>query len=81
MAIALTMAAFVWNEKHPREYRNGFNTFVQGLLWIKVIGLLKVVNKDMSAFILALLEILHDVKNFMVVLVVIIFMFGDMFHL
>lgn len=81
MAIAMTMAAFCWNEQHQGEYRNGFNAFVQGLLWIKVIGLLKVVNKDMSAFILALLEILYDVKKFLVVLVVIIFMFGDMFHL
>lgn len=36
---------------------------------MKVIGLLKVVNKDMSAFILALIEILYDVKNFMIVLV------------
>lgn len=35
----------------------------------------------MSTFILALLEILSDIKYFLVVLVVVIFMFGDMFHL
>ena len=38
----------------------------------------QVVNKDMSTFILALLEILQDIKYFLVVLVVVIFMFGDM---
>ena len=32
----------------------------------------------MSTFILALLEILQDIKYFLVVLVVVIFMFGDM---
>ena len=81
MAISLTMAAFIWNDAHPGEYRNGFNSFVVGLLWIKVLGLLKIVNKDMSSFILALLEILSDTKYFMIVLIVVIFMFGDMFHL
>eukprot|EP00977_Amphora_coffeiformis_P015177 scaffold4442_cov125-Amphora_coffeaeformis.AAC.8 len=74
LSIAMTMAAFIYNEKNPGTYRNGFNAFVQGvsltnrnmfaralinnrltfrnhalqLLWMKVIGLLKVVNKDMS---------------------------------
>lgn len=106
MAIILTMAAFLWNTKHPGVYRNGFNAFVVGLLWMKVVSFLKVgesavarhillespnlsqcpflsfslqvVNKDMSTFILALLEILQDIKYFLVVLVVVIFMFGDM---
>lgn len=75
------MAAFIWTERHPGEVRHGFNAFVMGLLWIKVLGLLKIVNKDMSSFILALLEILSDIKNFLLVLMVVIFMFGDMFHM
>ena len=41
MAIILTMAAFVWNSKNPGSYRNGFNAFVVGLLWMKVVGFLK----------------------------------------
>ena len=42
MAIILTMAAFAWNTKNPGTYRNGFNAFVVGLLWMKVVGFLKV---------------------------------------
>jgi len=33
-------------------------------------------ERHIPALILALLEIFHDVRNFMVVLVVVIFMFG-----
>lgn len=44
MAIILTMTAFVWNSKNPGSYRNGFNAFVVGLLWMKVVGFLKASN-------------------------------------
>lgn len=67
-AICMTTAAFIWNERNPGEYRNGVNAFVIGLLWMKVLGILKVVNKDMSTFILALIEILNDIRNFLFVL-------------
>jgi hypothetical protein len=40
-----------------------------------------VVNKQMSTFILALFEILHDIRYFAAVLVVILLMFGDMMHI
>lgn len=79
-AIVLTMVAYVWNEANE-DFLNGLNTFVVGLLWIKVIGLLKVVNKDMSTFVLSLIEILGDIRNFMLVLLVVVFMFGDMLHI
>ena len=81
VAIILTLTATVWNDNHPFEYRQGFNAFVLGLLWIKVLGFLKVINRDMSTFILALIQILSDLKNFGVVLLVIIFMFGDMMNI
>ena len=81
LAIFLTMAAFLWHERNPGRALNGFNAFVLGLLWIKVLGLLKIVNEHMSSFILALLEILSDLRIFIIVLLVFIFMFGDMFHL
>jgi len=48
-----------------------------GLLWIKVLAFLKVVNKDMAVFILALIQILCDLRYFAVVLVVIIIMVCD----
>ena len=40
--IFLTMVAFTSHEKQPGTYRNGFNALVVGLLWIKVVGFLKV---------------------------------------
>ena len=40
-AITLTMAAVVYNDNNPSDYRNGFNAFVLGLLWLKVLGFLK----------------------------------------
>jgi Ion transport protein len=81
IAIILTLTAVVWDDKHPDEYRPGFNSFVLGLLWIKVLGFLKVVNREMSTFILALIQILGDMRYFMLVLLVILFMFGDMMHI
>ena len=66
---------------HDGISRNGLNAFVVGLLWIKVLAFLKVVNKDMATFILALSQILYDMRFFLFVLSVCVFMFGDMFHI
>ena len=52
MAIILTMAAFVWNTKNPGTYRNGFNSFVVGLLWMKVVSFLKVCGPVIACFLL-----------------------------
>jgi hypothetical protein len=41
LAIILTMVAVVWHDNHPDQYRQGFNAFVLGLLWMKVLGFLK----------------------------------------
>jgi len=71
----------VWNDNNLGQHRQGFDAFVVGLLWVKVLGFLKVVNKDMSTFILALMQILRDLRYFAVVFAVIIFMFGDMMHI
>jgi hypothetical protein len=40
LAIILTMVAVLWHDNHPDEYRQGFNAFVLGLLWMKVLGFL-----------------------------------------
>jgi hypothetical protein len=80
-AIVLTLVATALHQKSPNEYLNGLNAFVVGLLWIKVLGFLKVVNRQMSTFIVALSQILYDIRLFMVVLLVCISMFGDMFHI
>jgi hypothetical protein len=39
--IIVTMGAIVWNYNHPDVYQQGLNSFVIGLLWMKVLGFLK----------------------------------------
>jgi hypothetical protein len=39
--IFITMGAVVWNHNHPDVYQQGLNSFVIGLLWMKVLGFLK----------------------------------------
>ena len=75
---SLTFFRCSWNDANPGKYLPGLNAFVIGLLWIKVLGFLKVVNKEMSTFILALIQILWDLRFFAIVLVIVIFMFADM---
>jgi hypothetical protein len=39
--VIATMGAIVWNHNHPDVYQQGLNSFVIGLLWVKVLGFLK----------------------------------------
>ena len=78
MSILLTLTAISYNESHPDDFRNGFNAFVVGLLWLKVLGFLKVANRHMSTFIMAVFQILLDLKYFAVVLIVVVCQMGDM---
>ncbi|KAL7568642.1 hypothetical protein ACA910_022740 [Epithemia clementina (nom. ined.)] len=82
-ATILTLWATIWhnNSGGAGVYHTGLNTLVAGILWLKVLGFLKVVNKEMSTFIIALSQILYDIRLFMVVLVVCVIMFGDMFFI
>lgn len=78
LTVILTLCAVSWNKRNPGEFRNGFNAVVVGLLWLKVLGILKVVNKHMSTFVMAVTKILRDLKYFAIVLFVVVFMVGDM---
>ena len=79
-AILLTLLTTLVNGSDDIS-RHGLNAFVVGLLWMKVLAFLKVVNKDMATFILALSQILYDIRFFVLVLAVCVLMFGDMFHI
>eukprot|EP00978_Attheya_sp_CCMP212_P019285 scaffold53842_cov84-Attheya_sp.AAC.1 len=81
LTTVLTIVAVLADQKNPETKENGLNALVIGLLWYKVLVFLKVANKQMSTFILALFQILKDLRSFAVVLVVVIFMFGDMFYI
>lgn len=78
LTVILTLCAVSWNKRNPGEFRSGFNAAVVGLLWLKVLGILKVVNKHMSTFVMAVTKILRDLKYFAIVLFVVVFMVGDM---
>ena len=66
---------------HDDRSQNGLNAFMVGLLRIKVLAFLKVVNMDMTMFILALSQILYDMHFFLFVLSLCVFLLGDMFHI
>ena len=53
------------------------STFVMGLLWMKVLAFLKIVNKQFATFILSLIRILASIRYFGVVLLIVLLMFGD----
>jgi len=57
-----------------------FNALVLIMLWMKVLSFLKAINLEMATFILALVQILIDIRSFAFVLLVIIMMFGDAMH-
>lgn len=67
-----------WRRAEPKDALPGLDAFVVGLLWVKVLTFLKVVNKQMATFILAVIQILLDLRYFAVVMIVVIFMFADM---
>ena len=53
------------------------SALVVGLLWIKVLGFLQVINKQMATFISSLFGILSSIRYFGVVLLIVLLMFGD----
>lgn len=81
VTVITVLCVFIWNTHAPNELNGGWNAFVTGLLWIRVLGYLKVINQQMATFIMALTQILKDLRYFAVVLVVCIFMFGDMMQI
>ncbi|CAB9510775.1 Potassium ion channel Yvc1 [Seminavis robusta] len=76
----LTLIADLLRKERPERYEALLNALVLALLWIKVLGFLKFANKEMATFVLALIQIVKDIRFFIVVLFVVIFMFADMIH-
>ena len=76
----MTVIVIIWNLKHDNEYRGGMNAIITGLLWMRVLGFLKVLNKEMATFIMSLTYIIRDLRYFFVIIIVVVFMFGDMIN-
>lgn len=66
------------NQARWEDFRPGLDAIVLGMLWARLLGFLKVINKQMALFILSLNEILRDLIYFALVLLLVIFMFADM---
>lgn len=58
-----------------------FLALAQFLLWLKLLGFLKAVNMHLATFILSVLQIISDIRWFLLVLSIAILMFGDMIHI
>ena len=56
-----------------------FHAFAVGFLWLKVLGFLQVLNRKLATHILAMFEFIADVWQFILVFIVIVCGFGDMF--
>jgi len=54
-------------------------TITTGLLWIRLIGMLKSINVKMATFVMAIVQISKDIFWFMVILVVVVLCFAQMF--
>jgi hypothetical protein len=52
-----------------------------GSLWLKLLGLLRAVNAHLATFILAIQDIVRDIRWFLLVFAIAIFMFADMIHI
>mmetsp|Transcript_16673 Transcript_16673/g.22335 ORF Transcript_16673/g.22335 Transcript_16673/m.22335 type:complete len:831 (+) Transcript_16673:1-2493(+) len=57
-----------------------FFAVLTGLLWIKLLSFLKVMNPALATFVLAIGQVLNDVALMLVILAVVTFAFGDMFY-
>jgi Polycystin cation channel len=66
---------------HPDNSLGALSACVIAMLWIRVLSYLKVINEQMALFVAALGQILVDARFLGVVLLVLIFMFGDMMQI
>jgi hypothetical protein len=58
-----------------------FLALAMGSLWLKLLGLLRAVNAHLATFILAIQDIVRDIRWFLLVFAIAIFMFADMIHI
>mmetsp|Transcript_31874 Transcript_31874/g.48409 ORF Transcript_31874/g.48409 Transcript_31874/m.48409 type:complete len:414 (-) Transcript_31874:344-1585(-) len=66
-----------------RDYSDAwfhFFALLTGFLWLKLLLFLKVVNPALATLVLAIKEILKDVKYLTLILAIVTFAFADMFH-
>lgn len=75
-AIALSLSAVLTQTANPV-----YLALAMASLWMKLLGLLRAVNAYLATFILAIQEIIRDIRWFLVVLAIAIFMFADMIHI
>ena len=52
-----------------------------GLLWLKLLGYVKVLNQKFATYVLCLFQIAADIRSFLVILLLVMCAFGNMFYL
>lgn len=82
VALSLALATNLAFQYSGKAYLNETALAIaMGLLWLKLLGFLKALNREMATFILAIVQILHDIRWFLVILAIGIFTFSDMVHI
>ena len=83
IAVVMILTSFVLDNQiqgntNPAYF--SFTAITLGILWLKVLGFLQVLNRKLAAYILAIFEMIMDVWQFILILLVMVFGFGDMFY-
>uniref|UniRef100_A0A7S1BKL7 Ion transport domain-containing protein n=1 Tax=Corethron hystrix TaxID=216773 RepID=A0A7S1BKL7_9STRA len=79
MLLSIVTGRTQQNENEPKGVRLAI-AVTTGMLWLKFLNSLKVVHKELATYILATLEIIKDISWFMLIFLVVIVMFSQMFY-
>ena len=73
---------FTFHEDELRSTRTlrGLLAVTTGFLWLRVLSLLKGINKQLATFVLAILQITKDILWFCVILLTLVVSFAQMFY-
>lgn len=84
--VAIVMASFILKTHLSADRENNrtagyfyLSAFTIGMLWLKLVGVSKVANWKLATFVMAVDQIVLDIRLFVLILVLIIVCFGDMF--
>ena len=80
IANALSSMAFCFVSSQPAfaYWQIPLASFTTGMLWLRLLGYIRVLNINFATYITCLLQILHDITSFLVIMVIVMLLFGSM---
>jgi len=83
VTLLATIGNLFWSEwlenNHDESWRIVL-AIATGLLWIKLISFLKVLNRQLATFVLSIMQIARDILWFLLILLILIIAFTQMFY-